>query len=87
MVNFGKTPGAFAIVKQVVKQRGVAGLFKGQALTLLRDVPGVSAWYFTNEMMLRAQQRPGEKVPSPFALKNLVSIVHVLTTCINSYTC
>lgn len=59
MVNYGKTPGAFAIVKQVVKQRGVAGLFKGQALTLLRDVPGVSAWYFTNEMMLRAQQRPG----------------------------
>lgn len=60
MVNYTKTTTpAFHIVRRVLRERGIAGLYKGQALTLLRDVPGVSAWYFTNEMMLRALRPTG----------------------------
>lgn len=54
-----KSMSAFSIIRQIVAKHGVKGLYKGQSLTFLRDVPGVSAWYFTNEMMLRFQQPIG----------------------------
>eukprot|EP00052_Salpingoeca_macrocollata_P012586 m.97921 g.97921 ORF g.97921 m.97921 type:complete len:294 (+) comp18549_c0_seq3:103-984(+) len=45
--------GPFDVVRKTIASRGVAGLFEGISATLLREIPGNAAWFFTYETARR----------------------------------
>jgi solute carrier family 25 carnitine/acylcarnitine transporter 20/29 len=64
-----KYDGPIDCFKKVVKEDGVKGLYKGTALTLLRDGPGSVAYYGAYEIFKRALSPKEEGAPmSPFAV-------------------
>jgi solute carrier family 25 carnitine/acylcarnitine transporter 20/29 len=68
----GKYDGMMDCAKQLYQTGGVASLYRGTVLTLMRDVPGSIAWFGTYEAvklgMMRAQGHTDMSQLSPMAV-------------------
>eukprot|EP00457_Paulinella_chromatophora_P011254 gb/GEZN01011384.1/.p1 GENE.gb/GEZN01011384.1/~~gb/GEZN01011384.1/.p1 ORF type:complete len:285 (-),score=7.48 gb/GEZN01011384.1/:235-1089(-) len=57
MVQYDSTglarQGPLVIIREVLGSQGMSGMFKGLGATLARDMPGVGAWFYANEKILR----------------------------------
>lgn len=58
--TMAKYKGPVDAVVKIVREEGVTkGLFKGHAATLMREIPGNAAWFFTYETIMRKLIPPG----------------------------
>ncbi|THU81576.1 mitochondrial carrier [Dendrothele bispora CBS 962.96] len=64
-------PGPFSIIKTVVQNNGVRGLWLGHVGTLLRETGGTASWFAMKEYVARllvARRTPSSSTLEPFAL-------------------
>ena len=66
--------GPLDVVRQVVRAEGAAGMWRGLAPTLARDIPGVGMWYLAFEIAKRALT-PSDG--SPISALRLVSALPI----------
>lgn len=55
-----KYSGPLGVVRDVVRQEGVRGLWKGNLATTLREIPGNMAWFGVYELLCKAFMKPGQ---------------------------
>jgi hypothetical protein len=65
--------GPISLVRSVVADKGITGMWRGLSSTLTRDVPGVAAWYATNEAVKRALMAQSSSKGAPSAAILLTS--------------
>ena len=49
--------GPFDAVKQIYSKHGIAGIYKGQAVTILREAVGYGAYFLTYEKLIQREMK------------------------------
>jgi solute carrier family 25 carnitine/acylcarnitine transporter 20/29 len=69
--GIAKKKGPLDILREVYRKESLRGVFRGQCLTLVRDVGGSGAWYLTYESLLKAM-RPRDGTRDDVSLMSIV---------------
>ncbi|XP_059091492.1 mitochondrial ornithine transporter 1-like isoform X1 [Tigriopus californicus] len=65
--------GPFALTKQILKQDGIQGMFRGLAPTFMREMPGYFCFFFAYEFSRELFAQPGQAKDEIGPLKTIIS--------------